>query len=291
MRSRVVALLFLVVIAGCSGDDDDTAVPASTTTARPTTTTTRAPATTTTTVPPEVALAAELTRIEQELRSDNRDESGLAELGRAQDAAYATLRAHPELMDAVLAAAPEVAPIISANVGAAAELTPLAEPQPDFPPWTIRAPLPREELLALYRESGEASGVPWQYLASIHLIESRLGRIVGPSTAGALGPMQFIPSSWEAFGEGGDIYSDRDSILAAGRYLRDAGAEFDIDGALFAYNHSDHYVAAVKAYAEQMIADERAYDGYYYWPVRYRTTEGTFILPEGYPDVPAEPAD
>ncbi|MDZ4826959.1 MAG: lytic transglycosylase domain-containing protein, partial [Actinomycetota bacterium] len=252
-----------------------------------TTTTTRA--TTTTTLSPDVALAAELERVERGIRGDDRDEATLAALGRDQDDAYAELRSAPDRSPAVLALLPpEIAPIVTANAGAAAELTPLTDPRPEFPPWTIRPPRPRTELLALYREAEAASDIPWQYIASIHLIESRLGRIVGPSTAGALGPMQFIPSSWEAFGEGGDIYSDRDSILAAGRYLADAGgAPGNMDGALFAYNHSDHYVAAVRAYAELMIADERAYDGYYFWPVRYRTTEGVFVLPEGYPGEPA----
>jgi len=245
---------------------------------------------TTTTVAPDDAIAATLTRVERELRSPDRDDTRLEALGRAQDDAYARLRAEPERIKNVLGALPpDVAPIAAANLTAAAELTPLAEPQPELPPWTIRPPLPREELLALYRESEAASGVPWQLLAAIHLVESRLGRIVGPSTAGALGPMQFIPSSWEAFGEGGDIWSDRDSIMAAGRYLAAAGAPDDVDGALFAYNNSDHYVAAVQAYAQLITADERAYDGYYSWQVRYATTSGRYLLPEGYPEVPAVP--
>ena len=63
------------------------------------------------------------------------------------------------------------------------------------------------------------SGVGWNYLAAINLIETRLGSVVGPSTAGAQGPMQFLPSTFAAYGDGGDIHSPRDSIIAAGRYL------------------------------------------------------------------------
>jgi len=290
VRSLPLLLATALALGACTGDDDG-ARPARSTnpsSTAPGSTSTTAPPPTSTTVARGDELAATLVRVERALRSPERDDAQLETLGRAQDDAYAALREEPDDAPAVLGALPaDVAPIVAANLLAALELTPLAEPQPQLPPWTIRPPLPREELLALYRESEAASGVPWQYLAAIHLVESRLGRIVGPSTAGALGPMQFIPSSWEAFGEGGDIWSDRDSIMAAGRYLAAAGAPADMDGALFAYNHSDHYVAAVSAYARLMIDDPRAYDGYYFWQVRYRTTGGRFLLPEGYPEVPA----
>ncbi len=36
--------------------------------------------------------------------------------------------------------------------------------------------------------------MPWYYLAAINLIETRMGRIDGLSTAGAQGPMQFLPA-------------------------------------------------------------------------------------------------
>jgi membrane-bound lytic murein transglycosylase B len=120
--------------------------------------------------------------------------------------------------------------------------------------------------------------VPWQYLAAIHLVESRMGRIRGESSAGAQGPMQFLPSTWAVYGGGGDINSYHDAILAAARYLRANGAPADMDNALFRYNPSSRYVRAVSAYAGQMKADERAYLGYYHWQVYYF---GTW-LPEGY---------
>jgi membrane-bound lytic murein transglycosylase B len=94
--------------------------------------------------------------------------------------------------------------------------------------------------------------------------------------------MQFIPSTWAAYGNGGDVNDNRDAILAAGRYLKAAGGPANMDKAIFAYNHDDGYVAAVKAYAENMLENPRAYDGYYQWQVYYRTVDGTFLLPEGW---------
>jgi membrane-bound lytic murein transglycosylase B len=137
-------------------------------------------------------------------------------------------------------------------------------------------------LRADYHDAESQSGVPWAFLAAIHLVETRMGRIHGNSGAGAEGPMQFIPSTWAAYGDGGDIDDDRDAILAAGRFLADHGGTTDINGALYAYNPSDDYVAAIEDYAGVMAADERSYDGYYAWQVYVTTGAGTRRLPEGW---------
>ncbi|HWB70695.1 MAG TPA: lytic transglycosylase domain-containing protein [Egibacteraceae bacterium] len=118
-------------------------------------------------------------------------------------------------------------------------------------------------------------------MAAIHLVESRMGRIRGDSPAGARGPMQFLPSTWAAYGDG-DIDDPGDAIRAAARYLVAHGAPGDMRRALYAYNHSDRYVEAIQAYAAVMAADERAFLGYYHWRVYYRTTGGDVVLPEGY---------
>jgi membrane-bound lytic murein transglycosylase B len=125
--------------------------------------------------------------------------------------------------------------------------------------------------------------VPWQYLAAIHLVETRMGRIRGTSSAGARGPMQFLPATWRRYGAGGDINATGDAVLAAARLLRANGAPADMARALYAYNPSRRYVRAVTAYAEQMRADRRAFLGYYHWQVYY----GDTLLPEGYPLRPA----
>jgi hypothetical protein len=93
--------------------------------------------------------------------------------------------------------------------------------------------------------------------------------------------MQFMPATWSEYGDG-DIDDDRDAILAAGRYLAASGAPDDVDRALWAYNHSDRYVRAVKGYARVLDTDPLAYRGYHGWEVWYRTTLGVVWLPVGY---------
>ena len=108
------------------------------------------------------------------------------------------------------------------------------------------APAPADVLLGYYHEAEAASGVGWNYLAAINLIETCFGRIAGVSSAGAQGPMQFLPSTFARYGDGGDIPSPHDSIMAAGRFLAANGFADDHDHAIFGYNHSSHYVSAVE---------------------------------------------
>jgi membrane-bound lytic murein transglycosylase B len=86
------------------------------------------------------------------------------------------------------------------------------------PAWRIESPAPANELLNYYHEAESTSGVGWNYLAAINLVETRFGSINGVSTAGAQGPMQFLPPMFATYGQGGDIHSPRASIMAAGRY-------------------------------------------------------------------------
>ena len=108
-----------------------------------------------------------------------------------------------------------------------------------------------------------------------------MGRIEGLSTAGAQGPMQFLPSTWAECCQG-DIDDDRDAIVGAARYLSRSGAPADMERALFRYNRDTRYVAAVTAYAQNMAADERAYFGYHAWQVFYASSAGDVRLPVGY---------
>jgi murein DD-endopeptidase MepM/ murein hydrolase activator NlpD len=113
------------------------------------------------------------------------------------------------------------------------------------------AVLSYEELLDLWHRAGVAYGVPWQVLAAINRIESDFGRNMGPSSAGALGWMQFIPSTWMRWGMDADgdgvanPWDPEDAIFAAARYLAAAGAHDDLSRAIFAYNHADWYVEDV----------------------------------------------
>ena len=108
----------------------------------------------------------------------------------------------------------------------------------------------------------------WTVLAAIGQIESGDGRNVGPSTAGALGPMQFLPSTWatwgiDGFGETGtpDIMNPFDAVPSAARYLCAAGAssgtQAGLRQAIFGYNHADWYVNEVLGLAAQYAANYR----------------------------------
>jgi membrane-bound lytic murein transglycosylase B len=133
---------------------------------------------------------------------------------------------------------------------------------------------PAPQLRRHYAEAERRFGVDWSILASINFVESAFGRVRSASEAGARGPMQFLPSTWRQYGMGGDIDDPGDAILAAANYLRSAGAARDLDRALFAYNHSEHYVRAIRRFAAAMRADERTFLAYYAWQVFVRTPTG-----------------
>jgi len=111
--------------------------------------------------------------------------------------------------------------------------------------------VPLSTLHVLWQQAGSAYGIPWQVLASINKIESNFGQNMGPSSAGAVGWMQFMPSTWlrwgvDADGDGiADPWNATDAIYSAARYLAAAGGQTDIARGVFAYNHADWYVREV----------------------------------------------
>jgi murein DD-endopeptidase MepM/ murein hydrolase activator NlpD len=137
--------------------------------------------------------------------------------------------------------------------------TPLVTPL--APDATASAPLPYSQLLALWQQAGAEYDVPWQVLAAINKIESNFGRNMGPSSAGAIGWMQFMPSTWmrwgvDANGDGvADPWNANDAIFSAARYLQAAGASTDLYRAVFAYNHADWYVNEVLSLADLYSTD------------------------------------
>jgi hypothetical protein len=227
-------------------------------------------------------VADELGYVEPALRSGDTEAVEYAGLGDRQQRAYHLLAAHPDWVPAVLSAVPaSVRAIVQDNLSAAQQIDTLNGARSSLPHWRIIAPPAAEVLMGYYNEAQQAYGVPWQYLAAINLIETNMGRIQGLSSAGAQGPMQFMPATWAYYGHG-DVNNPHDAILAAGRYLRAHGAPADMNRAVYAYNPSLLYVRAVMLYAKQMFADSRAYLGYYNWQVYVQTTSGEVLLPEGF---------
>jgi membrane-bound lytic murein transglycosylase B len=129
-------------------------------------------------------------------------------------------------------------------------------------------PIPKKEYIKLYKKSARKYGFgpDWYILAAVGKVESNHGENMGPSSAGAMGPMQFLPSTWETSGVDGNgdgdanIMDPEDSIPAAAGYLKDGGAPRDWYRALYSYNHADWYVKKVLAVAEayrRLAKDER----------------------------------
>jgi hypothetical protein len=106
-------------------------------------------------------------------------------------------------------------------------------------------------LLPIYQAAGIEYDCPWQVLAAINEIETDYGRNLSVSSAGAVGWMQFLPSTWKSWavaatGNGvADPYNPVDAIFTAARYLHAAGCSKNLSQAIFAYNHADWYVQSI----------------------------------------------
>ena len=145
---------------------------------------------------------------------------------------------------------------------------------------------PAAELREAYAAAERRYGIHWSVLAAVNFVESAFGRVRSASESGALGPMQFMPATWRAYGLGGDVHDPGDAILGAANYLHASGARGDLDRALYAYNHSTSYVRAIRRYAARMRTDERVFETYYAWQVYVRTERGTRRITGPGTDVP-----
>jgi hypothetical protein len=141
-----------------------------------------------------------------------------------------------------------------------------------------KKPIPVGRLLRYYREAQRRFGVSWEVLASVNFVESAFGKIRTDSAVGAQGPMQFMPTTWAAFGLGGDVHDDRDAIMGAANYLAASGAPRDLRTALWHYNHSAAYVDAVLRYSREMEADADDLYVFYSWQLFVRTEHGDLRL-------------
>ena len=184
------------------------------------------------------------------------------------------LAARPRLARAVIERLPgSIAAAVRDEVTAQRELSGLARPIP-LAAVRVGRPLPAHVLLRYYREAERRFHVRWQILAAVNFVESAFGKLRSRSSAGAQGPMQFLPSTWGAYGLGGDVHDPHDAILGAANYLRAAGAPRSYRRALFAYNPSPLYVDAVLRYARQIGRDRRSYFDYYCRQIFVRTPSG-----------------
>jgi len=111
--------------------------------------------------------------------------------------------------------------------------------------------------LALYREAAARFGVPVEVLAAVGKVECDHGRnpdCAHPNAAGAVGPMQFLPSTFAAYASASgspnpSVLDPRDAIFAAAALLATNRVATDPWAAVFSYNHADWYVAMVVAWA------------------------------------------
>ncbi len=118
--------------------------------------------------------------------------------------------------------------------------------------------IPYKRYVQIYKAAAKRYGFAedWYVLAAVGKVESDHGENMGPSSAGAMGPMQFLPSTWQQFGVDGNrdgvanIMDPEDAIPAAASYLKYGGAPEDFYAALYTYNRAGWYVREVLGIAE-----------------------------------------
>ena len=196
-RSLVAAALVTVALvagAACgSGSSDLSSKPPSDSQSTAGPPSTSPPATSTADDPTDIplpssaaAVATSLTRVERALRVAATPAADVPRLGWEQQIDYRALSGHPDWLPEALAALPaDVAPIVTAITDSSKSLSSITPPQPQLPDWTIEVPPAPDVLVGYYREAEATFGIQWQYLAAIHFVETRMGRIHGNSTAGA----------------------------------------------------------------------------------------------------------
>jgi hypothetical protein len=210
------------------------------------------------------------------VRSLHSDERGFAathdpRFARERQATLRTLGRSPRLAAAVV----RLAPAERDDVLARRDLQRLAGTSPPLRARIRVGPAPPlARLRAWYGEAERRFHVRWQLLAAVNFVESAFGKVRNASTAGAQGPMQFLPATWRAYGLGGNVRAPRDAILGAANYLHANGAPHDERGALYHYNRSGLYVDAVLHYAHRITHVPDALAEYYAWDVYIRTPSG-----------------
>ena len=161
---------------------------------------------------------------------------------------------------------------VTDDVLAHRELAQLTPPQP-LSAFRVGPAAAAAKLRAYYAEAQRRSAIPWQVLAAVNYVESDFGLVRQSSVSGAQGPMQFMPSTWAAYGRG-DVHDPHQAILGAARFLHAAGATIDERAGLHRYNPSLAYVDAIERYAGRIRRDPRAFLVYYARRLIVRTPQG-----------------
>ena len=238
-------------------------------------------------VPAEPAELTELlVAVEQALRDPATPAEALPDLGHQQQVIYRVLSTdQPRANQVVNALPPRWRSVAERHLAARREFVRMSRGRGPtmLPAWRIIQPEPAKNLLSYYRKAEAATGIEWEVLAAVNLVETGMGRIDGVSVANAQGPMQFLPTTWAEQGIGaGDIRDPHDAIQAAARYLVRRGGLQDIRRGLWGYNNSDYYGRAVLLYASLMKEDPAAYTGLYHWEIHFNAADGDLWLPVGY---------
>ena len=233
------------------------------------------------------AIASLLAELETTLRDPDTTEPSLPRLAHQQQVIYRVLSRSPQRAAAVRAALPDRWRwVFDQHIAARREFLAMHRGPASnrLPAWRIQPPAPADQLLKAYRSAAAQTGIDWEVLAAVNLVETGMGRIDGVSVANAQGPMQFLPSTWAepGIGQGGDIRNPWDAIHAAARYLVRRGGLNDIRRGLWGYNNSDHYGEAVLRYTALLKADPTAYRGLYHWEIHFASAAGDLWLPVGY---------
>lgn len=147
-----------------------------------------------------------------------------------------------------------------AQVVTLGRVSPPAQPQAQTQTQPEKQVVRQGSYLDLYKAAAtRCPGLSWTVLAAIGQVESSHGRNNGPSSAGALGPMQFMPATWKSYGVDGDgdgrkdIWSPYDAVPGAANYLCANGAGQGgqkLRKAVWFYNHSWDYVNKVLGLSE-----------------------------------------
>ena len=238
-------------------------------------------------VPAQPKAAADLlASVEAALRDPSTAKADLPDLGHQQQVIYRVLSKDAVRSAAVVAALPlRWRSVAERHLAARREFLRMSRGQgpSTLPAWRIIPPEPADQLISHYKKAEAATGIEWEVLAAVNLVETGMGRIDGVSVANAQGPMQFLPTTWTEPGIGaGDIRDPHDAIQAAARYLVRRGGLKDIRRGLWGYNNSDYYGRAVLLYASLMKDDPRAYTGLYHWEIHFNADAGDLWLPVGY---------